>query len=572
MFNIITEDKSALISVTEHKKGEISYLEVDYKTENAKIPERFSIKWNFFNKDCCSVVSPAVHNFRGKGMNWVYQKTTSRLAAWMPIHCIISRNEHNRLNITVSDAQTPIEINSGIVEQNGFHQCKVDFFTIPTTPITEYHATIRLDYRDIPYYDSIYSSVEYWENECGYKPALVPDAARLPMDSLWYSFHQDLTDEAIFEECKASKALGMETVIIDDGWQTDNNVGGYAYCGDWKMSKEKIADMKGLVDRLHGIGMKVMLWFSIPYIGFYSENYEKYKDKLLSYNEKTKYGVFDPRYKEVRDFLAETYEGAVREWGLDGLKLDFIDSFVLTEESARFDERRDFESLEQAIDCLLKDVTERLYRLNSDILIEFRQSYVGPSIRKYANMLRVNDCPGDSLRNRAEIINLRFTSGKTAVHSDMMMWHLEDSNEEVACQLLNTLYGVPQISAKVDKIADEHKMIVKRYLELWKKYRSILLDGYFEAMSPESFYSQARSTKDGFSIISVYINPLVKIKEEKNIIFNVSGRTEICVENAKNFSFSVEDCLGNAVSKGTVKEKTEIIDVPIGGTLYLNKI
>ena len=36
----------------------------------------------------------------------------------------------------------------------------------------------------------------------------------------------------------------------------------------------------------------------------------------------------DPRYKKVREYLSNLYESAVKEWDLDGLKLDFIDSFV----------------------------------------------------------------------------------------------------------------------------------------------------------------------------------------------------------------------------------------------------
>ena len=53
-------------------------------------------------------------------------------------------------------------------------------------------------------------------------------------------------------------------------------------------------------------------------------------------------------------------------------------------------------------------------------MIEFRQSYIGPAIRKYGNIFRAGDCPADILSNRIHTIDLRLTSGSTAVHSDML--------------------------------------------------------------------------------------------------------------------------------------------------------
>ena len=49
----------------------------------------------------------------------------------------------------------------------------------------------------------------------------------------------------------------MDTVIIDDGWHTDIQGGGYNVCGDWEVEPKKIPDMKNLVERIHKTGMNV---------------------------------------------------------------------------------------------------------------------------------------------------------------------------------------------------------------------------------------------------------------------------------------------------------------------------
>ena len=103
--------------------------------------------------------------------------------------------------------------------------------------------------------------------------------------------------------------------------------------------------------------------------------------------------VLDPRYKKVRDFLVNTYVNTVKEYDLDGLKLDFIDEFDMrqADEKARaYDDKRDTQSLVDAVDMLMTDVRNALSAIKSDILIEFRQNYVGPMIRKYGNMFRVS--------------------------------------------------------------------------------------------------------------------------------------------------------------------------------------
>ena len=68
----------------------------------------------------------------------------------------------------------------------------------------------------------------------------------------------------------------MDTVIIDDGWQTDDNSRGYAYCGDWEVATSKIPDMKKFVEDIHDTGMKIMIWYSVCFMGKYAKNYDKY--------------------------------------------------------------------------------------------------------------------------------------------------------------------------------------------------------------------------------------------------------------------------------------------------------
>ena len=123
-----------------------------------------------------------------------------------------------------------------------------------------------------------------------------------------------------------AKQLGFESIIVDDGWQTLDSRRGYAFTGDWE--PERMPDMKGFVDGCHDLGVKVVLWYAVPFMGKNAKAAARFKDKTLRFDDRLGPYVLDPRYPEVRQYLVDTYVRAIRDWGIDGFKLDFIERFV----------------------------------------------------------------------------------------------------------------------------------------------------------------------------------------------------------------------------------------------------
>ena len=566
-FTISGGSAGAVFAAQEREEQGVRYIDIRMTLPEAAIPEEFSLCWYVPITDICTSWTP----FGGAGNlppQWAPRTMTSRLASGMPVYALLSGDGTNRLTVALSDAFTPTSIAAGVVEETACLEYTVRLFTLPTAPVAEYTVTLRLDERPVAWHDAVRAAADWWQTDCGYTPAPVPEHARLPMNSLWYSFHQRLDPAAIVEQCRLSRPYGMETVIVDDGWQTLDSNRGYAYCGDWQ--PERIPDMRGLVDAVHATGMKLMLWYSVPFVGIHSQKYQEFKDMLLDVPyDSGKTWALDPRYKPVRDYLTGVYTDAVRAWDLDGLKLDFIDAFQLGGASLQPDDRRDFSSLEEALDALMQDVTDALRALKPDILIEFRQSYVGPAIRKYGNMLRVGDCPNDPLINRRNSIDLRLTSGGTAVHSDMLMWHKEDSPENVARQLAATLYAVPQISVLLDTLPESHRAVLRHYLDFWRQYRSVLLDGYLWARHPESGYSQIGAQKDGTSVVTVWTDPVVAYTGGALVAVNAGAHGDLVLKNAAGRRWRTVDCTGMPLVSGTAAEVLTLCEVPVGGMLFV---
>jgi alpha-galactosidase len=192
-------------------------------------------------------------------------------------------------------------------------------------------------------------------------------------------------------------------------------------------------------------------------------------------------------------------------------------------------------------------------------------------------MLRVADCPNDASRNRKCIADMRFTSGKTPVHSDMLMWSLTDPVECAATQVISSLFGVIQVSVLLDKIPEEHRKMLEFYLDFAVKNRSVLLDGEFFALTPDCGYTLAGAFNSKKEICVYYCNIVYSCNRERDeyVFINCHGEKGIYLDMKQGGSFNVEifNCMGEKLSE----EQRSLgglcsIDVPFAGMVKLTRV
>ncbi|RAP74109.1 glycoside hydrolase family 36 protein [Paenibacillus montanisoli] len=546
----------------------------------AAVPPVLQLKWTLPIVDMHGLWHPGADRNRSFPADWAHGRTVKATSS-APVGCIYNNEGLNRHTFAFSDTLSPIGIKVGVHEETADFHCVVSLFHEPTAPIAEYEASLLLDTRELPYYDCLGDVSRWWASMKGVEPAFVPAAAREPMLSTWYSFHQRLTPEAIEAECALAKAIGCEAVIVDDGWQTSDNERGYLYCGDWEASVEKFPDMRAHVDRVHAVGMKYLLWYSVPFIGKKSRAWERFEGKLLYVNEELGAGVIDPRYPEAREYLIGLYEQAVREWDLDGLKLDFVDMFAQRADADRNGgEGMDYISVPAAADRLLTDVIGRLRELKPDILIEFRQSYVGPQMRKYGNIFRAADCPNDPVTNRIRTLDIRLLCGNTAAHADMIMWHVNEPVECAAMHLLNVLFAVPQISVRLDRIPEDHRRMLAYWLAFFRSHRETLLDGRLEPFRPELLYPLVRATSADQQIIAAYNDSVIPAGSglpPELVVVNGTAKERLILEfeeALENVTIEVHNCMGEIVRReeaAAIGQGLYVLEVPSSGAAYLRR-
>lgn len=327
--------------------------------------------------------------------------------------------------------------------------------------------------------------------------------------------------------------------------------------------------MKKFADEVHRLGMKVMFWFSVPFVGYDAENYKRFEGKFLHKLDHIRAAVLDPRYKEVRDFLVGIYVRAVRDWGLDGLKLDFIDRFAF---NGIVTPEMDYPSVEDATEALLSEIQTALRKINPDVLIEFRQPYMGPVISTYGNMMRVWDCPMDPIVNRVGIAELRMLTDGCAVHSDMIVWDNDDTAQSVATHLYSAIFSVPQISVRMAEIATEHRKVLKAFLAFRNAHKDTLMKGSFVARGIHANYSRTEATLGSERISLLNDAAVVKLSSEilNDYVINLTGANEVFLNDDKeNVKYEIFDCAGNRICRAKKLKKTDaVLNVPHAGMVH----
>ena len=538
-----------------------------------EIPPEFSINWHFPSDDIYQFWNTGYNTDR---VNYYRSGFSSRASKNAPVLCFMNRQNENRFTVACSDALNRLKFDSYIMEEDANFYCSIKFFEEKLPKISEYQVQIRIDRRAKPYYETLGKVSNWWASMDELAPAQTPESSKMPVYSSWYNFHQNLIVEELLKELSIAGEIGLEVVIIDDGWQTLDNKRGYAFTGDW--IPERIPQMEAFVDSIHKNGMKILLWYSLPFIGEKSKNFERFKGKYLRSWKDQQTWVLDPRYREVREFIISTYENAITDWKLDGFKLDFIGWFAADKNTdMTASNGRDIASVNEAVDRLMTDIMDRLRKIDPEIMIEFRQPYIGPLMRKYGNMFRAVDCPNMAVVNRVRIANLRLLSGNTAVHSDMIMWHRSDPVENAALQFLNILFSVPQISVKLDSLSDEHKKMITFWTKYWKNNSNVLLDGEFIPESPAALFPKISAYDEQKEIIVLYDNNLAEPFNPaiKNLdIVNATADKSVVLlinENFGKVQVEIFDCMGNILlQKQTVMKKgTYRFDVPMSGLINI---
>lgn len=143
----------------------------------------------------------------------------------------------------------------------------------------------------------------------------------------WEATYFDFNTEKLLSIAKKAAELGIEMLVMDDGWFGHRNDDSTSL-GDWYVNEEKLnGGLKHLVDEVNKLGLKFGIWFEPEMISPDSKLYEAHPDWAIQIPGRegslcrNQY-VLDLTRKEVRDYAYESVALILRSANIEYVKWD----------------------------------------------------------------------------------------------------------------------------------------------------------------------------------------------------------------------------------------------------------
>lgn len=143
----------------------------------------------------------------------------------------------------------------------------------------------------------------------------------------WEATYFDFTGEKIIEIARQAAELGVEMLVLDDGWFGARN-GEKAGLGDWKVNEKKLGDsLANVAQTVREMGMKFGLWIEPEMVSEDSDLYRAHPDWAFAIpGRKPVRGryqlVLDFSRKEVVDCVLEQISAVIEAAGVEYIKMD----------------------------------------------------------------------------------------------------------------------------------------------------------------------------------------------------------------------------------------------------------
>lgn len=181
----------------------------------------------------------------------------------------------------------------------------------------------------------------------------------------WEAAYFDFTGDTIVELAKEAKALGIDMVVMDDGWfgkRNDDN----SSLGDWYVNEEKLGGtLTKLIERVNAEGVKFGIWIEPEMVSEDSDLYREHPEWAITIPGRKPVRsrnqlVLDFSRKEVRDEIFKRICAVLDQGNVEYIKWDMNRSLA------------DIYAPNVTYDYVLGvyDFLEKLMNRYSDILIE----------------------------------------------------------------------------------------------------------------------------------------------------------------------------------------------------------
>ncbi len=325
----------------------------------------------------------------------------------------------------------------------------------------------------------------YRTNLCESK--FVTKVERPVLINSWEAAFMDFDDKKLVDIAKAAKNMGVELLVMDDGWfgkRDDDN----SSLGDWIVNENKIkCGLHALVEQINDLGMKFGIWFEPEMVSEDSDLYRKHPEWAMQIPGRPAVRsrnqiALDMGREDVQDYLIEKVNAILDAANIYYVKWDInrsitdIWSNVLPSERQGEVYHRYILGLYRTMDAIIKT--------HPDILFEGCSGGGGrfdAAMLHYYPQYWVSD-------NNHPIDRLKLHYGTSFVYPPSCMGaHISDSGKLIPLKTkaVVAMGGTFGYELDATHLSREEQEICRKQSDLFRKYYHIIFKGdYYRLTNP----------------------------------------------------------------------------------------
>ena len=314
----------------------------------------------------------------------------------------------------------------------------------------------------------------------------------------WEAAYFDFDTKRILELAEEAAKVGIDMLVLDDGWFGKHREEPTASLGDWYCNEKKLeGGLKKISSELKKLGMKFGLWFEPEMISEDSDLYRAHPDWVVHTKGREParcrdQWVLDFSNPAVIDFITESIAKNIREAGIDYIKWD-MNRPLCDIGSDYLESDRQGEILHRHV-LGVYEIQERLLSEFPDLLIENCSSggaRFDPGMLYYSPQIWCSD-DMDPVERLAIHEGTAMIYPLSTIGSHVCKAVNDISGRRVSFETrgISAMTGTFGYELDLTKLPDEDKKLIPLQIEKYRSIQSLVQTGDYYRL--ESYHRNGR--------------------------------------------------------------------------------
>jgi alpha-galactosidase len=318
------------------------------------------------------------------------------------------------------------------------------------------------------------------------------NAERPVLINNWEATYFDFNEEKLKAIAKEASELGIEMLVLDDGWFGKRNSDNCSL-GDWYVNKEKLPNgLDSLAKAINEYGMGFGLWFEPEMVSPDSDLYRAHPDWCLHVPDRHRslgrnQLILDYSRKDVQDAIIDMLSGVLSSANISYVKWD-MNRNMSEIGSELLPTNRQMETAHRYMLGVYR-VMEEITNGFPDVLFESCSGGGGrfdPGILHYMPQNWTSDDTDGVERLKIQYgTSLVYPTSAMTAHVSAVPNHQTGRNASMGFRGDVAMAGNFGYELDVTKMSEEEKAIVKNQVETYKEMRKLIQYGdFYRLLSP----------------------------------------------------------------------------------------